>query len=147
MPTTTTNYTPAMVMKVLRNITKVPSGCIEWTGTTNGVGYGVVTMRDMRFYTHRLSYMEAFGPIPDGLVIDHLCRNTLCLRPDHLEAVTQRENTLRGITAQKESCVRGHPFDDANTYITLAGHRACRTCRRLAEQRRRARLKENNPWR
>lgn len=141
MPTVKTRITPGMTLKVLRHVRKTATGCIEWTGPTNGVGYGVVALRGHRFYTHRLSYTEAFGPIPDGLVIDHLCKNTLCCNPAHLEAVTQQVNTQRGSTGQKTECKSGHAFSEENTYISLQGARSCRTCRRLVERRRRAEKK------
>lgn len=59
-------------------------------------GYGMMTLNRERIRPHRLAYELAKGPIPLGLVIDHLCRNKACCNPDHLEAVTQRENTMRG---------------------------------------------------
>lgn len=80
-----------------------PLGCWTWTGTTTAAGYGQITERDgprsRRLYTHRVSYEALVSPIPDGLVIDHLCRNTLCANPDHLEPVTRGENLRRGIGA------------------------------------------------
>jgi hypothetical protein len=111
------------------------NGCWEWTGATNGVGYGVVTVRNRRLYVHRLSYMLAVGPIPDGLIIDHLCRNTLCFNPDHLEAVTYAENTQRSpLIGQKTTCKMNHSFTTANTYISPAGARRCRECARQRER-------------
>lgn len=72
------------------------TGCWVWTGATNGSGYGMIGVGQRKKYVHRATYEIARGPIPDGLMIDHLCRNPICCRPDHLEAVTNRENTLRG---------------------------------------------------
>lgn len=98
---------------------------------------------------HRVAYELVKGPIPDGLVIDHLCRNPLCVNPDHLEPVTQQENTLRGIgpsakNAVKTECDKGHPFDDENTYW-YKGYRACKECKResvkYSSRRRRAKLR------
>jgi hypothetical protein len=79
------------------------------------------------------------GPIPRGLVIDHLCRNTICVNPDHMQVVTVRENTLRGNTFQarnlrKTHCPQGHPYDQANTYLHR-GKRHCRICQRDANRR------------
>jgi len=89
--------------------------------------------------------MLLVGPIPEGLKLDHLCRNSACVKPianeqgpAHTEPVTQRENVLRGnapaaVNAVKTHCIRGHPFDAANTYVYGKGrHRRCRTCKRLA---------------
>lgn len=72
------------------------TGCWLWTGATNGSGYGMIGVGQRKKYVHRAAYELARGPIPDGLVIDHLCRIPICCSPAHLEAVTNRENTLRG---------------------------------------------------
>src|SRR5437868_94079 len=65
---------------------------------------------------HRLAYSSIKGEIPLGLVVDHLCRNTLCVNPDHLEAVTQRENVLRH-TRTITHCPKGHPYSVENTSV------------------------------
>lgn len=84
---------------------------------------------------HRLAWEEVRGPIPAGLVIDHLCRNRACYRIDHLEVVTQRENILRGegataVHARKTQCPQGHPYSGPNLYVEPStGKRRCRTCR------------------
>lgn len=124
-------------------------GCWEWAGATNGVGYGVLALgrNGPKVLAHRLAYEQWVGPIPDGLTIDHLCRNPGCVRPDHLEPVTQRVNTLRGTSpsaaqAKQTHCKRGHPFDEANTHITTTGKRNCRTCHRDYERERQRRLRE-----
>jgi hypothetical protein len=72
--------------------------CWLWTGAVDAKGYGRVLTPDGHRPAHRLAYELAVGPIPDGLVIDHLCRTPGCINPDHLEPVTRRENTLRGET-------------------------------------------------
>lgn len=69
--------------------------CWVWRGSHNGHGYGLMRHKDGNFYVHRLSYELNIGPIPDGLEIDHLCRNPGCLRPEHLEPVTPQENHRR----------------------------------------------------
>lgn len=109
--------------------------CWQWTAGTNGKGYGAFTVDDREVGSHRYIYMVVHGPIPDGLVIDHLCRTTLCVNPLHLEAVTNRTNVLRGVgpsaeAARRTECVNGHPFDDENTYVESGGVRSCRICRR-----------------
>jgi hypothetical protein len=97
---------------------------------------------------HRVIYEYMFGPIADGLVTDHLCRNRACVNPTHLEVVTQRVNLLRGRTltaalAARSHCDRGHPFDAANTVMTLGRrgvrHRRCHLCKKQREKNGRAR--------
>lgn len=104
--------------------------CWLWTAYTMPNGYG--TWRQT--LAHRVAYELSIGPIPDGLQLDHLCRVRNCVRPDHLEPVTCRENLLRGdtITARcvaATHCPHGHPYDEANTYRSPTnGSRSCRAC-------------------
>ena len=106
-----------------------------WTGTQNENGYG----RYNNQLAHRMAYELLVGQIPDGLPLDHVCRVTSCVRPDHLEPVTPGENVRRGycgnINAARQNelthCIRGHEFDEANTRVTARGARACRACARL----------------
>lgn len=121
------------------------SPCWLWTGKPEVKGYGrfhvrVENGRPVRIMAHRFAYEEANGPIPEGLVLDHLCRTRLCVNPYHLEAVTQEENTRRGLAHElnkvnhqtaKTHCPRNHPYDEANTYIDSQGGRRCRACRRV----------------
>ncbi len=107
--------------------------CWLWTSTRDqGYGKFYDGSRDVR--AHRWAYEFCVGPIPDGLTIDHLCRVRCCVLPDHLEVVTGRINTLRGfgppaLNALKTHCLRGHPYDEANTYVFPGtGWRRCRTC-------------------
>jgi hypothetical protein len=78
------------------------SSCWEWQGYVMKSGYGQAGHNRRPQYVHRLSYAVFVGPIPDGLHIDHLCRNRRCIKPTHLEAVTQAENNRRSWEARKK---------------------------------------------
>lgn len=113
------------------------TGCWVWQLARNGAGggYGVMRNGGRQQPAHRVYYERLVGPIPEGLVIDHLCRNHACVNPAHLEPVTPRINVLRGETivaanAAKTHCQNGHPFDAENTRILTSGSRRCRTCQR-----------------
>jgi len=116
-----------------------PDGCWEWTAYRGENGYGRFYFEGRGALAHRWSYEHHVGPIPAGLVIDHLCRNHACVRPDHLEPVTTSENVLRGVGPvvasarfrAKTECPNGHPYNEANTYTTKEG-RGCRTCKQTA---------------
>lgn len=111
--------------------------CILWMGAVNSRGYGCFAVNGVSQLAHRLSYEEANGPIPEGLVIDHLCRTHNCVNPEHLEAVTNRENNRRGQAVLTE-CQRGHDWTDpAMVYTRGDGRRECVECRRLTQVKRR----------
>ena len=95
-------------------------------------------------FAHRVAHEIYKYPIPDGLVIDHLCRNPWCVNPSHLEAVTSRENTLRGDTqasrnANKTFCTRGHSLVTSNVYRqpSRPRHRRCMMCEKIRDYKRR----------
>ncbi len=125
-----------------------PSGCWEWIATLNKHGYGRFWAQGKEMLAHRVSYQLFKGMIPEGLVLDHLCSNPRCVKPDHLEAVPQRINIQRGVMLQrareyqlsKTSCPKGHPYDAANTYIRPDKGRDCRTCMNVRTQNYRRRI-------
>lgn len=100
--------------------------------------YGQFVIREKKFLAHRLAYEWLVGPIPEGLQMDHLCRVQRCVRPSHLEPVTNQENARRGYWGMKTHCPRGHPYDEANTHTRSNGSRICRTCARELQRQRRA---------
>ncbi len=120
--------------------------CWVWMGTLDGHGYGQIYAMPARrspFKVHRVAYELIRGTIPNGLQIDHLCRNTRCVNPWHLEPVTSATNTLRGLSGEvtrarhlkQTHCRHGHPYDLLNTYITKAGARVCRICKMDSQRR------------
>jgi hypothetical protein len=111
------------------------SGCWEWD-RTDAAGYGAQFVFDKaRTLPHRWAYSYLRADIPEGLELDHLCRNRRCVNPWHLEPVNRRENAMRGI-GSKETCVNGHPYTPENTYIRPdRGTRMCRACGRDASRR------------
>lgn len=117
------------------------TGCIEYGGAIDSTGYGRIGLggRDEGLgHTHRLMYEWSRGEIPEGLHIDHLCRNRACCNPAHLEAVTQGENNRR---AKRDNpithCRRGHEFTSENTRVTPQ-QRHCRACEQIRNERKKA---------
>jgi hypothetical protein len=112
------------------------TGCWNWKAAISKNGYGNFSVRHVVYYAHRIAYQLYVGPIPDGMTIDHLCRNTRCVNPAHLEVTSQRTNILRGTGptarhARLTHCRQGHPYDLLNTHVKRDGSRSCRECNRL----------------
>lgn len=111
--------------------------CWLWLGALNRDGYGHTSRNNKTVFTHRLAYELEVGPIPEGFVLDHLCRVHNCVRPDHLEPVTAKENVDRGErSSTKTECIHGHPYEPDNLYRNPAGKRICRVCMRANSRRR-----------
>lgn len=111
--------------------------CWLWNRSLNHSGYGKFSVTRSRWVlAYRWAYEYVVGPVPGGLVLDHLCRTPRCVNPAHLEPVSTRINNLRGIgfaatEARQTHCKRGHPFDLLNTRMEANGtQRRCRACHR-----------------
>ena len=126
-------------------ISGVPDRCWEWQGATagrRGEKYGQLRWGKRFILAHRLAWELTNGLIPVGLVIDHKCRNHVCVNPDHLRVTTQRDNILSGTGvaarhAAQTHCIHGHSLGDA--YPRRHGGRNCRTCVALRNERTRTR--------
>lgn len=121
--------------------------CWKWTGAVSSQGYGVLEISGQQKLAHRVS-LQIHG-VELGQETDHLCRNRLCVNPEHLEPVTRRENTARGrgkasSAIRNNTCKRGHPLSGDNLSIRGGKYRRCRTCARIwaEDYRNRKREKE-----
>lgn len=123
--------------------------CWLWTGSTTPNGYGHIYVSGQHPTAHSVAWVLDTGlDLPVGIVVDHLCRTRSCVNPEHLEAVTYRENTLRGNATgngehnrRKTECPRGHPYAGENLITTKRG-RDCRTCASMSKRLRRQKISE-----
>ena len=157
-PTSTDSWDEVNVMSVKatpvdkrieRHIDKV-GDCWLWNGCKTLGGYGIIRTDDRKFLVHRVYYEAVVGPIPQGLEIDHVCRNRACVRPLHLEPVTRLENIRRMIAAvgsyqsRKTHCPKGHEYTEENTYRRPGlNYRTCRACMRVFSRKAYERLLAN----
>ncbi len=135
-----------------RLLSRQANGCWMWTGEGNNDGYGLFRPGPgkPRYMVHRWSYEQHKGTIPDGMQIDHKChsddtacpggrdcQHRRCCNPDHLEAVTPSENTLRQRHHERSvtHCPKGHPYEGDNLIVGKDGKRKCRECDRARKRR------------
>ena len=122
----------------------MPNGCWRWTAATNPQGYGrFLVLRNGKWrliLSHVWSYEQKYGPVPDGLELDHVvCDYPPCSNPDHVKPSTHKANMIRSnklacmIAHRNNTCTRGHEFTEENTYYPPGGNppRICKTCARL----------------
>ena len=125
--------------------------CWIWTKSLNNMGYAIFRAHGRTRLGHRVAYMELKGPIPEGLELDHLCRNRACINPAHLEPVTRSTNNRRGLSPVRTSlmhtakthCPQGHEYTPENTAV-YKGRRNCRACKNIARNARRR--GQEPPW-
>ena len=135
--------------RILNKFLLDESGCWLWAAGSQ-FGYGITHLKENGRWkqkkAHRVFYELFVGSIPEGLTIDHLCRTTLCVNPDHLEPVTQAANNRRAPTwfGNRTHCIHGHEFTPENTYPHpyRPNIRDCRECRRDASRRRVAQISQ-----
>lgn len=123
-----------------------PSGCLEFTGAKTAGGYGHFNVGNKMQSAHRFNWERLKGPVPSGLVLDHLCRNRSCVNVNHLRPCTNRENIIapgslhNKTKREKSQCPKGHQYCHENTY-RYKGGRHCRKCHRESERIRRLKNK------
>ena len=110
-----------------------PQDCWNWKAAQDHNGYGSFkTEHSTR--AHQWAYMHLVGPVPEGFVLDHLCRTQSCVNPAHLEPVTNQENLARGWgrrlrNGMANECINGHAYTPENTYIhPVSDQKVCKTC-------------------
>lgn len=139
--------------RMIERLTPGPGGCLLWSGALDSQGYGRVAYPGLSPLAHRALYVLTLGPVPDDRQLDHRCRRRSCCNVEHLEPVTPKVNTNRGISAvvtrarwaTRSACANGHTYTTATTRIDPAGTRHCRVCddehqRRRSERRALARV-------
>lgn len=114
-----------------------PAECWEWTASRNRKGYGRFYIGNRtNTFAHRWAYEQMVAPIPDGLDLDHLCRNHSCVNPWHLDPVTHAVNMAR-YSRSVTHCPQGHAYTPANTRMKRGG-KTCKACDAAQARKRRA---------
>lgn len=114
------------------------NGCWLWQGCISDGRYGSLKYKGRIRRAHCVTYELSVGPVPDNLELDHTCKVTTCINPEHLEPVTHKVNVQRGDLkhvsgkryAAQTHCIHGHPYEPHNLYLDKKGHKSCRTCAR-----------------
>lgn len=135
--------TPAAIRSLKYYIAGSSDECWPWTGFEETTGYGrMVDDRGRLTTATRIVYEARVGPIPAGLTLDHLCRNRICVNPNHLEPVTQAVNNSRIPRVPALVCRNGHKLTEDNVVLRgRIGKRTCRKCERARCARQKSREK------
>jgi len=125
--------------RLARGLVRQPNGCLEWQGAKKDSGYGEIAVNSRPVATHRLAWTLANGPIPDGMCVLHKCDNRPCCDVSHHFLGSRADNVADMVAKGRQKkpvatqCLRGHPYDEANTYFNPNNNkRQCRACGRAA---------------
>lgn len=120
------SYLHLTIVRLLK-LTVLTEDCWHWKGGKSDTNYGFTNLHRRKAGAHRVMYRILAGPIPKGMDLDHLCFNSLCVNPAHLEPVTRGENRIRA-AARRTCCKRGHKYTSETTRIGHKGERNCKIC-------------------
>ncbi len=123
---------PKDILRFWKKVRKTET-CWLWTAARSPAGYGFFGLAGKNRLAHRVAFVLCRGEPRPEMQLDHLCRNTSCVNPDHLEPVTPRENLRRSphTTGNRTKCPQGHAYSGDNVYIKPSGARTCRECDRV----------------
>lgn len=143
---------PNTIAKIQAKLVESPTGCLEWFGTITGSkrgGYGAVSYQGRLWVVHKLLWEAEYGPVPDRLELDHICRNRRCANLNHLRIVTTLQNAQASplTNVSKTHCARGHAYDEINTRWYCRDNYWCRYCRKCQSiNRKNFRAKQKNQF-
>jgi hypothetical protein len=126
--------TPSRVVARLLGNVEQAGGCLISTYSTGSHGYSQIGWYDSSAgrshmaLGHRVAWEAEHGPIPEGLTVDHICRNRRCVNIEHLRLLSNVDNARDNGMARRTHCPQGHEYDEANTHHDAKGHRKCRAC-------------------